>query len=147
MSGMLVHRKVKWINSIVLLAGMYNQSLDIIHRPSMYKFLTNRVGLSEDDLYNRSIVNFVKELPNNIPILLLHGRLDDRVTPISSMEFGIKLQENNIPYKIVIYPEGDHSLKQHIGDLTIEITKWIQKYTTFQKQDGGSIENILNFIY
>jgi len=139
MQALLVHRQIRWIKSIVLLAGMYNYSLNIKHRPSFYRFLTEDFKLTKDDLYNRSAINFVNDFSKNVPILLLHGNNDDKVTAISSMELGIKLQENENPYKLIVYPDGDHGITQHILEVRKEIVNWFNKFTILQKQDGGGL--------
>jgi dipeptidyl aminopeptidase/acylaminoacyl peptidase len=119
-SALLVSKKIKWIKSMILIAGNYDYSIDAKFRPKYHKKLIENFKFSQDDLQKRSALNWVNEIPN-VPILLLHGNSDIKVSVISSLKLAIKLFIHKIPYKLVVYPEGDHDLHQYIDQVNEEI--------------------------
>lgn len=76
----------------------------------------------------RSAVNFADKLPKNIPLLMLHGTADDRVSPKDSLELADKFLENNIPFRLVLLEGGDHYLRAHKREVDRMRKDWLEKY-------------------
>ena len=119
-SALLVSKKVKWIKSIILISGNYDYSIDKKFRPNYHKKLIEYFKLSEDDFQKLSAINWVNEIPN-VPILLLHGNNDDAVSVVNSLKLAIHLFHHKISYKLVVYQDGDHSLRKYIDQVNNEI--------------------------
>jgi dipeptidyl aminopeptidase/acylaminoacyl peptidase len=125
--ALMVARKVKWLKCIIIGAGVYDFTTFIHRRPKMYKMLTDDFGLSEEDLKNRSAMNWANELPK-IPMLLLHGSGDWRVSAENSLQLSIKLLKYKIPYKLTIYPGGDHGLTEYAKPVSGAINHHLERF-------------------
>lgn len=77
---------------------------------------------------SRSIINFADKLSKNTPLLLIHGTADNRVLPHDSLDLAIKLQENKIPYQLVMLKDGDHFLKSHRKEVDKMRKEWFDNY-------------------
>ena len=101
-------------------------------RPAMEKVYTKRIPDYDKnkvaELNKRSVLKWVTELSPNIPILLLHGEDDKRVSVNNSIELASALAKNNIPHKLVVYPKDDHGLWKNKEKANKEIVSWFQKY-------------------
>lgn len=128
MMSLLVHKKVNWIKCLILVAGIADQFTKKKIRPSFYKMLTEEFNLTEEDLQKRSAINWISELPNKAPILILHGSNDQRVSVDNAYLFEEQFKKHKIPHKIVIYENGDHGLLNYINEFHKESIDWIEKY-------------------
>ena len=128
MMSLLVHKNVDWVKCLILGAGVADNFTNKKFRPSFYKMLTEEFNLTEKDLQERSAINWISELPNKAPILILHGSGDQRVSVDNAYIFEDQFKENKIPHKIVIYDKGTHGLFEHIYEVKKESIAWIEKY-------------------
>jgi dipeptidyl aminopeptidase/acylaminoacyl peptidase len=91
-----------------------------------YKELITGLNFDEE-LEKRSAINFVKNLPK-IPYLILHGGADKSVSPQQSLDMAKKMNELNIPYRLVIFEDGDHFLKNHRTEVNRLRKFWYDRY-------------------
>ncbi len=94
------------------------------------------VGSKEFDkkLKLRSSVNFINDLPD-IPYLLMHGGSDDTVPVEQSIELAKKFSEKKRNYRLVIFEEGDHFLKNHRKEVDRLRKMWFDKYLGMRRKD------------
>ena len=128
MMALILHQQVKWIKTLIIFAGAVDLIKHIKFRPDMGKMLKTQYKLSKKDLEKRSAINFINKFSKNVPILILHGNSDERVEVDQAYLLGQSLQKNNIPYKLIIYPGGCHSLRNCRSEVCYEISEWLQKY-------------------
>jgi dipeptidyl aminopeptidase/acylaminoacyl peptidase len=81
----------------------------------------------ERELEKRSAILFTRELPQ-IPYLILHGGNDDTVPVEQSIELSKKFSEEKKPYRLVIFEEGDHFLKNHRKEVDMMRKMWYDRY-------------------
>ena len=91
-----------------------------------YKEMINGLNF-EEELEKRSAISFVETLPV-IPYLLLHGGNDKIVSPQQSLKMSEKMNHLNIPYRLVIFEDGDHFLKNHRKEVDKLRRFWFDKY-------------------
>jgi dipeptidyl aminopeptidase/acylaminoacyl peptidase len=123
----MVMRESNWIKCAILGAGNYDYMADKQFRPKFYKMLVKDFKLSHKDLKDRSCINWVKELPA-IPILLLHGTADWRVSAENSLKLSIELLKFKKPYKLIIYPGGDHRLTEYLEEVKKEVENHLENF-------------------
>jgi dipeptidyl aminopeptidase/acylaminoacyl peptidase len=126
MMSLLLHKRVNWIKCMIFGAGNINLLEDKIFRPKFYNFIKNTFKFTDNDLRDRSAINWVDKL-RLIPILILHGSADKRVSVQNAYVLGQQLQKK-ILYKLVIYPNGNHGLTQYKNDVANEIINWLNLY-------------------
>jgi dipeptidyl aminopeptidase/acylaminoacyl peptidase len=95
-------------------------------RANIYKELISDLNF-EEELEKRSAINFIDRLPK-IPYLLLHGGSDKAVSPIQTLDMSKKMNDLNIPYRLVIFEEGDHFLKNHRKEVDGLRRFWFDRY-------------------
>ncbi|HEY6906999.1 MAG TPA: prolyl oligopeptidase family serine peptidase [Ignavibacteriaceae bacterium] len=79
------------------------------------------------ELERRSAIYFTRELPE-IPYLILHGGSDETVPVEQSIELSKKFSEEKRTYRLVIFEEGDHFLKNHRKEVDLLRKMWYGKY-------------------
>ncbi len=81
----------------------------------------------EQRLNSRSAVYFAENLPK-IPYLIMHGGNDDTVLPLHSIKLSEKFSLLNITYRLIIFEEGGHFLKNHRAEVDQQRKAWYHKY-------------------
>ncbi|KGK01571.1 alpha/beta hydrolase family protein [Thalassotalea sp. ND16A] len=133
--GMQTHlavKKVKNIKAVATIAGNSDLLKGLTYRPEMEKVFKHRIPDYEKnkvaELEKRSVLNWVSDLSPNIPILLLHGTNDKRVSVNHSIDLAAALKKNNIPHKLVLYPDDNHGLMQNKEKANKELVTWFREY-------------------
>ena len=93
---------------------------------SYYEYLIGTEKL-EKELHKRSAINFVSELPK-IPYLLIHGAVDETVSPNQSIKLAKKFDEYEIPHQLVLPKNGDHFLRKNRKEVDKLRRGWYEKY-------------------
>lgn len=132
MQTFLALKQMKNIKAIATIAGTTDLLTELNFRPFMEKIYTRQIPNYEqnkvEELEKRSVINWVNELSPNVPILLLHGENDKRVSVNNSIKLADALSENSIPHKLVIYPEDNHGLTNNIVKANKELVSWFHNY-------------------
>ena len=133
--GMQTHLAVKQTNkikAIATIAGNTDLSKGLTYRPAMEKVYKKRIPNylenKKTELDKRSVLKWVEQLSPKIPILLLHGTNDKRVSVKHSEDFAVALSKSNIPHKIVLYPGDNHGLMKNKEKANIELAQWFHKF-------------------
>jgi dipeptidyl aminopeptidase/acylaminoacyl peptidase len=133
--GMQTHLAVKYeknIKAIATIAGNSDLSKGLTYRPEMEKVFKHRIPDYENnkvvELEKRSVLRWVTDLSPNIPILLLHGTNDKRVSVNHSIDLAAALAKNNIPHKLVLYPDDNHGLMQNKENANKELVSWFREH-------------------
>ena len=133
--GMQTHlalKKVKNIKAIATVAGNSDLLKGLTYRPEMEKVFKNRIPDYEKnkvaELEKRSVLKWVSSLSPNVPILLLHGTKDKRVSVNHSIDLAAALSKNNIPHKLVLYPEDSHGLRKNKEKANKELVSWFREH-------------------
>jgi dipeptidyl aminopeptidase/acylaminoacyl peptidase len=90
---------------------------------------SNIPGFSTDReqvLKERSVIYWMDKLDPQLPILLQHGDADRNVAVENATMMAEKLREKGQPYKLVIYPGGDHGLRQYRQQANEEMLAWFK---------------------
>lgn len=74
----------------------------------------------------RSAVYWAEDL--NLPILMLHGGADWRVSPAESLKLASRLQELNKVYQLFVYAGDDHDLSLHRKEREQLIILWFKQH-------------------
>jgi len=133
--GMQTHlavKQVKNIKAIATIAGNSDLMKGLTYRPEMEKVFKHRIPDYEQnkvaELEKRSVLNWAAELSPDIPILLLHGTNDKRVSVNHSIDLAAALQKYNIPHKLVLYPDDNHGLIHNKEKANQELVSWFRAY-------------------
>lgn len=133
--GMQTHLAVKHANNnqikaIVTLAGATDLVKGIESRPAMERVYKKRIPNYKDnkqsELAKRSVLTWVDELSKEMPILLIHGSSDKKVSVQHSLDLANALTEHKVPHKLVVYPNDDHGLRVNKHKANQEIVSWFK---------------------
>jgi dipeptidyl aminopeptidase/acylaminoacyl peptidase len=133
--GMQTHLAVKSssnIKAIATIAGITDLTIGLTYRPAMEKVYEKRIPYylenKQQELDKRSVLKWADELSPKLPILLLHGTDDKKVSVKHSENFAAELAKNNIPHKLVLYPNDSHGLVRNKESSNKELVSWFQQH-------------------
>jgi len=89
------------------------------------------------ELEKRSAIKWAEKLPENTPLLILHGNADWRVKCDQSIRMALELDKLRKPYRLVIFEGADHGISEHRAEVNDLVSKW---FTTYLK--GESLPNM-----
>jgi dipeptidyl aminopeptidase/acylaminoacyl peptidase len=132
MQTFLALKNAKNIKAVATIAGATDLLKELEFRPAMEKVYSRRIPNYDKnkvtELDKRSVLKWVNELSPNVPILLLHGEDDKRVSVNSSIALAAALSKNNISHKLVVYPDDNHGLMQNKEKANKELVNWFREY-------------------
>lgn len=133
--GMQTHlamKQAKNIKAIATIAGQSDLPLGLTIRPAMERVYKHRIPNYEDnkvaELEKRSVINWVNELSPTVPILLMHGTADKRVSVKHSILLAEELTKHNIPHELVLYRDDNHGLWKHKQESEQKLVEWFKGY-------------------
>lgn len=123
-------------DAIVVEGTPTDQLKALEQRPGMEEVLRTWIPDYEQDkesaLKERSAVYWIDELDMNMPILILHGSDDARVSVSHALELADALQARNHPHRLVIYDGGSHGLREHHQEAMNEVISWFHENLRMQ---------------
>jgi len=129
MSAFLSLKELDNIKSLTVVGSPSDLFKTLEERPEMEKVLDYRVpdftSNRDSELKKRSVVYWTEDLPRSVPILILHGSKDRRVSVEQAKDLADKLSAINHPHKLVIYDDY-HGLQFSGGKMYNEIEAWIE---------------------
>ena len=132
MTSFLTLKKTDKIKALAVGGPSTDITRSVVDRPELLEWWKAFVpGIHENQyevLKVRSAVFWVDELPTNVPILMLQGNEDKSLLPASTLRFALELDKYKIPYRLVMFENGQHSLRQHQDEVFSQITRWFRKY-------------------
>ncbi|MDV6314913.1 alpha/beta hydrolase family protein [Idiomarina sp. HP20-50] len=128
MSAFLSLKELDNIKSLTVIGSPSDLFKSLEERPEMEEVLAYRVpnftSNRDSEITKRSVIYWVKDLPRSVPILILHGSKDKRVSVEQAKALANKLSTINHPHKLVIYDDY-HGLPFSSGKMFNEIEAWI----------------------
>lgn len=133
--GMQTHmamRQVNNVKAIATIAGQTDLSFGLTIRPAMERVYKHRIPNYESnkqaELEKRSVATWVDELSPQVPILLIHGTEDKRVSVKHSIALADELSKQKIPHKLVLYQGDNHGVWKHRQQMNQELVAWFKEY-------------------
>ncbi len=122
----------KEIKVAAIIAGMSNLIQGLTERPEMENVYRNLIPNYESNktqaLKERSITFWLDDIGKNVPILLLHGEDDKRVSVNQSITLASMLEAREHPHQLIVFPDDDHYLSTSNKDAIDAIDKWFQSH-------------------
>lgn len=133
MMNYLVARQRRDITAMATIAAPTDLGAGLKWRPEMERVYSALIpGYASDKkaaLSSRSALLWVEQLPEDLPVLALHGDADDRVNVRDSRAIAERLKELGRPHKLVVYPGDNHGLQQNRMAARQEILDWFSQHT------------------
>lgn len=120
--------RVNWLNAAVSIAGAADHDRQVILRPKMIEVFERAFGNTAEGRKVRGAVNFADQFCKTTPLLMMHGTADWRVSPKDSLDLAAKLLDAKVPYRLVMFEGGDHSLSEHRKTEWGMIKEWFERF-------------------
>lgn len=127
--------KTDRIKAVVVGAGITDAFSTLEERPDMVAHVFGELvpgwedeAIRELSLENRSAVRWPNLLPEETPILMLHGSADWRVSPMQAFAMAQALYEVQHPVRFVLFEGGDHGLTEHRQEVDRIVGEWLDRY-------------------
>lgn len=132
MQTLLTAKASHRFKALVVKAGSANALKGLEFRPEMENVFKARIPDYEKNkaaaLQARSAIFWLDQLDPVVPILILHGQADTRVSARQALWLAEGLQKLDHPYKLIIYPQDNHGLQKHQAEAGEEIIRWFDRY-------------------
>jgi|GEM_PF-651750 len=118
------------IKAAAVVGGISDLFQTYSERPDMRLTLEELIGGTPEEKMEEYIKRSAYFWPEkiNIPVLILHGKADDRVNVTQAEKLAAKLTELGKPHELVVYPGGDHGLFTHSSDRDNRILSWFAEH-------------------
>lgn len=132
MQTFLALKETSKVRAVAVIAGVSDLLKELDFRPDMEKVYAKRIPNYQrnktTELARRSVLNWVDKLSPQVPILLLHGEADKRVSVSNSVTLAKALESHHMPHKLILYPDDNHGLTKNKGKALHEIVSWFRQY-------------------
>lgn len=118
----------KWIKAALTIGGPTNLDRSLEFRPELGEVYSECFDNTQENRDKRSVVRWVEKLQKNIPIRILHGGADDKVSPLDALELAQKLETVSYPYDLHIIEGGDHGLFNKALERDKLIKDWFDQH-------------------
>lgn len=114
MMSYLLASKEPWVKGVISIAGAADLSMSASERPDdMFKIYKECFGGEKDEMKKRSATEFYKQIPNDLPMLIMHGTSDSRVSVDQARKLNNLLVENGNNVDYHEFEGADHYLSQN----------------------------------
>jgi dipeptidyl aminopeptidase/acylaminoacyl peptidase len=133
--GMMTYlslKKSSRFKAAVVVAGMADAHLNIKKRPEMEtvfaELAPNYASDKENQLNQRSAVQWADEICKTTPLLIMHGSADWRVSPEESLTLVNKLYEYEHPTRFILFEGADHGISEFRKDMFDAMKNHFDRY-------------------
>ena len=130
--ALLVAAKTDRLRAIAIGGTPTDLAAELVIRPEMERVFRARIPNYDENkdaaLEARSAVRWADAIDGDLPILILHGERDDRVSLNSALQLADVLRALQRPHKLVTYEAGSHGLSERNREVIDEILAWFTRY-------------------
>ena len=108
MMSYLLAAREPWVKAVISLAGTADLIAGAHDVPEMAEIFKQSFGGSEDEMHKRSAVHFYDAIPKELPLLIMHGEADDRVSVDSVRRLHQLLADSGHAVEYHEFPTGTH---------------------------------------
>lgn len=124
--------KTNRLNAIASIAGISDLYAFEENRPELSEMLENRINYTsqtkEYEFNKRSALKWLGEQEYKVPLLLIHGQQDERVSVEQSISLAARLDAIAYPYELRLYEDGDHYLDPYWNEVIQDVARWFDKH-------------------
>jgi dipeptidyl aminopeptidase/acylaminoacyl peptidase len=120
--------KADWVKGVISLSGTTDLISSAEEDPGMKNVYLKSFGGSKDEMKKRSAVHFYNEIPKDLPILVLHGTKDERVSVEQVRTLHTLLKESDHTVEYHEFPEGNHGFYGQSSPYRDEVKSIIEHF-------------------
>lgn len=119
------------LDALVIIAGVTDLDAELTFRPEMENVYKARIPDYANNktaaLQQRSVSHFLPQIRADLPVMIVHGDKDERVSVGNATQIAKLLAERKQPHELVIVPGGDHSLVKQMPQLREQMDQFIRQ--------------------
>lgn len=119
------------LDALVIIAGVTDLAAELQYRPDMENVFKARIpdyaNQKTAALQQRSVSHFLPQIRADLPVMIVHGDKDERVSVGNATLIAKLLTERKQPHELVIVPGGDHSLRKQMPQLREQMDQFIRQ--------------------
>lgn len=121
------------LRTAVILSGLSDLEENARSRPEVAanvwaKLIPDFAHNRAEALRQRSAIRWVDKIPANVPLLLIHGTADWRVSPTEAFDMARALYEAKRPMRLVMYEGGSHGVPEFAAQRNALMQAWLDDY-------------------
>jgi len=120
------------IRAAVIVSGLSDLAETAHARPEMlqlfHQLIPNFDSNTKETLEERSAIKSVNKLPKNVPLLIMHGTADWRVSPSQAFDMAHALYEAKTPMRFVMFEGGSHGVPEFLAERNVLMLEWVNRY-------------------
>lgn len=132
MMNYLVARQHPGIRAMATMGAPTDLSAGLKSRPEMERvyqaLIPDYAKNKQVALDSRSALRWADALPADLPVLILHGEADDRVSVEDSRAMDLRLTQLGIEHKLVVYPGDNHGMQNNRRQAYGEVLTWFEQH-------------------
>jgi len=121
-------REVKWLKAAVIGGAPTDEFRAGKERKRWREHQISLYGKSRRELQRRSAIKWADELPQNVPVLLVHGSADWRVLADHSINMSKAMYENKIPHRFILFEGADHGISEYRKEYEEQSLEWFNRF-------------------
>jgi dipeptidyl aminopeptidase/acylaminoacyl peptidase len=137
MMSYMLAAKEPWVKAVISLAGPTNLVQSLEERPEMVEILKEAFGASENELKKRSATEFYRDIPKNIPILIMHAADDVRVSVDQVRKLNDLLKENGNTVEYHEFQDGGHGFNNPGNPHAKEVSEIMNRFIKEQAKNNA----------
>lgn len=126
--GYMLLRQVKWVKAAVIASAPADQLRQGKERKNWREHQISLWGKSRAESLRRSPLRWVADLPKKVPILLMHGSADWRVTALDSIEMSREMYFHSIPHRFILFEGADHGITEYRSEYFKQSISWFNRF-------------------
>jgi len=128
MTYLALCKNPEWLKAAVAMSAPSDIRRLIADRPEVGELLSGTFTLNDRELDKRSAVSRTEEFPQDVPLLIVHGENDDRVSVDDAYDMHKKLDEAGADCELKIIKGEGHFIGRDQDTLQY-INDWVSKST------------------
>jgi dipeptidyl aminopeptidase/acylaminoacyl peptidase len=118
----------KWLKAAVTVSALSDLLVNEKFRPEMIEHYKRVFGGSIKEKKKRSATYWPEHFPKKVPLLIMCGTADWRVSPQESMHLVEKLYEQKVPVRFISFEGADNGLSEHKDEASEQTLKWFNRF-------------------
>ncbi|WP_051685773.1 alpha/beta hydrolase family protein [Rheinheimera texasensis] len=119
------------LDALVIIAGVTDLAAELQYRPDMENVFKARIpdyaNQKSAALQQRSVSHFLPQIRADLPVMIVHGDKDERVSVGNATQIAKLLADRKQPHELVIVPGGNHSLHKQMPQLREQMDQFIRR--------------------
>lgn len=131
-------REVSWVKCAVIGSAPVDQIAQAKERKGWREHQIKMWGKSKEESVKRSPLFWIDTISKKVPLLIMHGSADWRVSVTHSQRMSLSLYQAPIPHRFVLFEGADHGITEYKNEYVQQTLSWFDRFL----KKGESLPNL-----